>query len=202
MPHQITPFSVNIKTSALGTMMGNRGNLQGGKDWTSKGWICCVTNPRLKWPGKYTKLFFLDEAVALAAGHRPCYRCRKKRYESFAKAWCPTKPPKHTEMDEMLQEERIGGRARQPRTLAARGQRHHDGQFEDLPDGAFVIRETAAWLIQGNRILRYKPTGYDLVESRPDGPAKILTPPSTLKVLKADYVPDLHRSVADLTACR
>ena len=185
MPHQITPFSVKIATSALGTRMGNRGNLQGGRDWVGTRWICCVTDPRLKRPHSYTKLFFLDEAVALAAGHRPCHSCQKERYRCFAKAWCPAKPPTWSEMDDVLDKERLGGRAHQPRTLAARGQRRHDGRFEDLPNGAFVVRETAAWLVQGNRILRYKPTGYDLVESLPDGPAKILTPPSTLKVLRA-----------------
>ena len=200
MPHQITPFSVNIPTGAPGTMMGNRGILNGKRDWAHKSWICCVTDPRFKpkRPRLYTKLFFLDEAVALSAGHRPCHRCQKERYECFAMAWCPTKPPKPAEIDLVLHEERIGGRPRQPRTLSARRQRRHDGKFEELPDGAFVARENAAWLVQGNHILRYDPTGYDVVESLPNGPAEILTPPSTIKVLEAGYKPCLHPSVAAL----
>ena len=203
MPHQVNPFSVNIATSARGTMLGNRGILQGGADWAGKHWICCLIDPRLrpKRPRKYTKLFFLDEAVALAAGHRPCHRCRKERLDSFAKAWCPAEPPSPDEMDEALHEERVGGRARQPRTLAARSQRRHDGWFEELPDGAFVVKDNEAWLVYGKRIHRYNSTGYDLVESLPHGPAKILTPPSIIKVLKTDYKPCLHPSVAALTDC-
>ena len=105
-------------------------------------------------------------------------------------------------MDAVLHEERLEGRAGQPRTFAARPRRQHSRRFENLPDGAFVVIEGAAWLVHGDRILRYNPGGYDLVSGRPDGPATVLTPPSIIRILASDYVPCLHDSAAELAVHR
>ena len=143
-------------------------------------------------PGRYTELFFLDEAVALAAGHRPCFECRRERARSFAAAWCPSNPLKAGEIDWALHGELIDH--------GTRRQCRHAGRFEDLPDGAFVFRENAPWLVRSNGILHYTPSGYDMVAPRPDGPSIVLTPLSILRALEAGYAPHLHPSAADPTA--
>ena len=184
-------------------MMGNRGVLHDAdkhlvRPWQVKRWICCLTKfrgrrrPELMAPGCYTELFFLDEAVALAAGHRPCFECRRKQARDFAAAWCPAMPPKAGEMDHVLHDERIYRETRQ--------QRRHGGRLEDLPDGAFVLLDDSAWLVQGNGILRYTAAGYDVAEPRPHGGrATVLTPPSVLTTLERSYTPCLHPSAAALS---
>ena len=96
-------------------------------------------------PGRYTELFFLDEAVALAAGHRPCFECRREDARAYAACWGGS--PRAGEMDRVLHAERLDGRRR----------RIHIRECADLPDGAFVSRDGAAWLIRGALLLRYTP---------------------------------------------
>lgn len=174
-------------------MMGNRGILHderrtlGRRRWTHKAWICCVTEFRgrrrqVMAPGRYTELFFLDEAVALAAGHRPCFECRRAAAKAYSACWGGS--PRAGEMDRVLHAERLDGRRR----------RIHIREFADLPDGAFVSRDGAAWLVRGTMMLRYAPGGYDAATKRPAGAVKVLTPPATLRALRAGYAPLLHPS--------
>ncbi len=173
--------------------MGNRGILHddrrtlGRRRWTHKAWICCVTEFRgrrrqVMAPGRYTELFFLDEAVALAAGHRPCFECRRAAAKSFAACWGGT--PRAPDMDRVLHAERLAGKRQQTRRcgLAA------------LPDGAFVRLEDDAWLVRGPLLLRYTPAGYDAAVTRPAGAVETLTPPAALRALSAGYAPLLHPS--------
>ncbi|MYE00634.1 MAG: hypothetical protein F4Y03_05050 [Alphaproteobacteria bacterium] len=191
LQNRVTPFGDIVATPEHGTMMGNRGILHdehrrlGRRRWTNKAWICCLTEFRgrrrqVMAPGRYTELFFLDEAVALAAGHRPCFECRREAAKAYSACWGGN--PRASDMDRVLHGERLDGRRR----------RIHACDIAALPDGAFVSRDGAAWLVRGSALLRYTPAGYDSVVARPAGQAELLTPPSTLRALSAGYAPLLH----------
>ena len=193
LQNRVTPFGDIIATPERGLMMGNRGILHDGnrrlgrRRWTHKAWICCVTEFRgrkrqVMAPGRYTELFFLDEAVALAAGHRPCFECRREAAKAYAACWGGS--PRAGEMDRELHAERLDARCR----------RTHFRQSADLPDGAFASRDGFAWLVRGPLLLRYSPAGYDAAIRRPAGAVEVLTPPATLRALRAGYAPLLHPS--------
>ena len=203
--NRVTPFSELVADPARGLVYGNRGCLHdaegqivrryGVKRWIScrlefKGW----KRTRLLQPGRFTELFFLDEATAFAAGHRPCALCRYEDYRSFVTLWHKLHPGDETgadAIDARLHAERVDG--------AARGQRRHEAPFESLPDGAFVADGDAAFLVLGERLLRWTPAGYVDARPRPRGTAVVLTPPSLVAVLAAGWegaVPLLHPSAA------
>ena len=127
MPLQtrITPFGELIADPARGLFMGNRGGRIHGADrkltarrWASRQWICCRLDfkgrHRTVWGDSYTELFFLDEVTALAAGHRPCFECRRADALAFTDAWARTcgHHPRAAEMDATLHAERLDGRAK------------------------------------------------------------------------------------------
>ncbi len=195
LQNRVTPFGDIVATPERGTMMGNRGILHderrrlGRRRWAHKAWICCLTEFRgrkrqVMAPGRYTELFFLDEAVALAAGHRPCFECRRDAARAYAVCWGGG--PRAGEIDRVLHAERLDGGRRRVHCFEAAG----------LPDGAFAVRDGAAWLVRGPRLLRYTPAGYDAAIERPVGAVETLTPPATLRALRAGYAPRLHPSAA------
>jgi hypothetical protein len=136
-------------------------------------------------------LFFLDEPTALAAGHRPCFECRRQDAEGFAGYWriahrlCDR--PRAAEMDQVLHRERLQGRAK----------RRHRRSIDGLPDGAFIAMDGATFAIRGAALLRWTPEGYNARMPRPRGIAvDVLTPPTILGVLAAGYQPHWHPSAA------
>lgn len=189
LQNRVTPFGEIIATSARGLFTGNRGILHGPdrqmsrRRWTHKSWLVCTCD----WQGirrevmtsrKWTELFFLDEATALAAGHRPCFLCRRADAERF-RANFPD-APSALEMDATLHRERIDGR----------GKRLHPMPAIFCP-GMMAAADSTAWLWV-ERWLRWTPEGYS-----PDAPPAfdgLLTPPSTFATLLAGYVPVLHPS--------
>ncbi|MEX5729250.1 hypothetical protein Ga0609869_002603 [Rhodovulum iodosum] len=197
-PNRVAPDGTFLATAARGTLMGNRGILHDAagrlthRRWRHKAWICCQVSFKgrrraVMAPGAYTELFFLDEAVALAAGHRPCAECRRADYRRYRAAWGGD--PAAAEIDAALHAARAV-----PRMFR---QRRHLARAEDLPDGAFVLHpeDATAWLIEGQRALRYSPSGYDAAGPRPRGTLTVLTPEPSLRVLAAGYRPKLHLSV-------
>jgi hypothetical protein len=143
------------------------------------------------WGRFYTELFFLDEPTALAAGHRPCFECRRKDAERFADYWRMAhgdrRRPRAAEMDQVLHRERLQGRAK----------RRHRRTIDGLPDGAFIAMDGAAFAIRGAALLRWTPEGYNARMRRPRGIAiDVLTPPAILAVLAAGYQPHWHPSAA------
>jgi hypothetical protein len=147
-------------------------------------------------PGRFTELFFLDEATAFAAGHRPCRLCRYADYEAFVDTWMMIHRRAETNadaIDEVLHRERWD--------RSERRQRRHQALLDDLPDGAFVLGDDEApWLVLGSRLLRWTPEGYtDRVPRPARRSATVITPPSLVKVLateRAPLVPFLHPSAA------
>jgi len=203
LQNRVTPFGDLTAVSARGLFMGNRGGRfhTDGKTltarrWASRQWICCVLDfkgrQRDVWGRFYTELFFLDEPTALAAGHRPCFECRRMDAETFAAAWREARGlsmrPKAFEMDEILHRERVSGRAK----------RVHRCKIDDLPDGAYVALEEGAFAVRGDALLRWTPEGYGGRKGRPRGVVvDVLTPPAILTVLSAGYEPHRHFSAKD-----
>jgi hypothetical protein len=199
LQNRVTPFGELIATPAGGTMFGNRGGrfhrddqTLGQRHWASRQWICCVLQfkgrRRNVWgPASYTDLFFLDEVTALAAGHRPCFECRRADAKAFAEKWAQIKGttfPYVDEMDRVLQAERLDGRAK----------RTHGVDADGLPDGTSIAIDGSAFALRAGAMLRWSPSGYIEADPRPRGSAMVLTPPSIVAVLAAGYAPQWHPS--------
>jgi hypothetical protein len=202
LQNRVDPFGALIATPARGTLFGNRGGrfhrddrTLGSRRWASRQWICCVLQfkqrHRKVWRDGYTELFFLDEVTALAAGHRPCFECRRADGKAFAEMWARAKRsdvPRAPDMDLVLQAERLEGRAK----------RLHSMRFDDLPDGTFVALADVAFVLRGKTLLRWSPSGYADARARPRGAANVLTPPSIVGVLRAGFAPRWHPSAESL----
>jgi hypothetical protein len=199
LQNRVDPFGELFVRPARGTLMGNRGGRLhdahrklGTRRWASKQWICCRLDfnnrHRTVWGDSYTELFFLDEVTAFAAGHRPCFECRREDAVRFAALFAKGgKRASAAEMDAALHAERLAGKAK----------RLHRCSIDDLPDGAMIVRDGDAFAIHGKRILRWTPTGYAPAQLRPRGlAADVLTPPSTLAVLAKGYRPLWHPHAA------
>jgi hypothetical protein len=201
--NRVTPLGELVADPGRGLVYGNRGCLHDesgriGRRYNGKRWIACQLQFRgwqrrpLLQPGRFTELFFLDEATALAAGHRPCALCRHDDYARLVTIWRELHPgPVGAEMiDAQLHGERVA-----PDT---RAQLHHEAPLDALPDGAFVLREGAPWLVLDAHLLRWTPSGYVARKPRPAREqALLITPPSLVSVLQADWrplVPLLHPS--------
>ena len=193
MPFQnrVTPLGELIATPERGLVYGNRGRLHDEhgvvrKQWQVKRWISCRLEFRGRHracgpmaPNRYTGLFFLDEATALAAGHRPCAECRNADYKSFLAL---TGASSAGELDGML--------------YAERG-RLHESAVEDLPEGAFVLVESEPWLVLDSELLRWTPGGYSERRPRLSGHAEVVTPPTSVHVLASGWrgsLPLVHPS--------
>jgi hypothetical protein len=211
LQNRVLPTGEIVSDPARGTLMGNRGCIHhpdrtlGPARWRTKMWISCV----LVWrdvrrdvmpPGRWTALFFLDEATALAAGHRPCGYCRRDDYLAYATAWQRAagldQRLKAGEMDIVLHAERVESRTRRQRTRPALA--------ADLPDGAMVRHQGVTGLLAGGRVLPWSFAGYldDPVPVAPDSTVELLTPPSSVAAMKAGYHPQLHPTAATLIATR
>lgn len=171
--------------------MGNRGGAIHNEEreivrrYASRRWIACVLefkgrHREVMSPRRYTELFFLDEAVALAAGHRPCAECRRARYEAFRRAWNAERPPSADEMDAALHAARIDRKGRKVTYTAALG---------ELPDGCFVEVERQAWLVWGHALALWTPAGYARRITRPAGEVAVLTPRPIVDCLARGYRP-------------
>jgi hypothetical protein len=201
--NRVTPLSELIATPARGLVYGNRGCLHDDtgrirRRFNGRRWISCQLQfkdwrrgPLLQ-PGKFTELFFLDEATAFAAGHRPCALCRRADYNRFVERWQALHPGQTgaDAIDAHLHDERV-----EPGT---RRQRHHNAPLADLPDGAFVLHEGAPHLVLGDNLLAWSAAGYEARVRRPDAhTARLITPPSLVEVLRTDWqslVPLVHPS--------
>jgi hypothetical protein len=201
--NRVTPLGELVADPARGLVYGNRGCLHDEhgrirRRFAGKRWIACrlefkgwQRGPLLK-PGRFTELFFLDEATALAAGHRPCALCRRADYDRFGELWRELHPGQAGAdvIDAQLHEERIAS--------GTCAHRLHRAPFDELPDGAFVLLDGAPHLVLGRELLRWTPAGYSERAARPArGEAVLVTPPSLVGILGAGWagaVPLLHSS--------
>lgn len=198
MPRQnrVTPMGEIVAQPWRGLFMGNRGCLHDAagrirRDWQVRRWITCLTafNGRrraLMRPGHYTELFFLDEAVAAAAGHRPCAECRRAAHLAFRAAWTVAHGPAAgvEQIDLALHRARMGGQV-EPRPMMPAA---------ELPDGAFVRWQGSAYLVAGGRVLPWSAEGYGPPLPRPAGPLEVLTPMPLVLAMRAGWQVVLHPS--------
>ena len=195
--NRVTPLGELIADPARGLVYGNRGCLHDDRGeirrrFPTRRWIACRLQFKgwhrkaLLQPGRFTELFFLDEATAFAAGHRPCALCRREDYNRFLALVGASGAD---EIDERLERERRTGRDRRFRPAA----------LDELPDGAFVLRDGEPWLVHGAHLLRWTPAGYTsrAARSRSDHKVETITPASLVAVLRAGWnpcVPLVHPS--------
>jgi hypothetical protein len=191
LPNRVNPFGELVATTARGALTGNRGGrfhnadrTLGRRRWASRQWIACVCEfkgrRREVWGEGYTELFFLDEPTALAAGHRPCFECRRADALAFQRAFNPHSKVRAPEMDTILHRERVSSGRK----------RTHAAPIETLPDGAMILRDGRAYGVRGKFLLPWSFQGYGEPLERPrEGVATVLTPPSILRALLAGYAP-------------
>ncbi len=211
LQNRIDPFGAIHAVNARGLMTGNRGVIHDPstksllkRRWTTKAWIVCdLVHPRgvKREPmgrnapsggAGWTELFFLDEVTALAAGHRPCFYCRREAAKRYATAFADAfgmAAPKVTAIDARLHAERIAAGA-PPRELS-------EGEVRALPDGAMVSMGSRAFAIRDGKLLPWSFGGYSDVPSvcrSLPAPAFLVTPPTTVAALEAGYRPVWHNS--------
>lgn len=194
MPYQnrVTPTGEILAIPLRGAWTGNRGNLHEGKEIvrSRKGdhWVTCALEFKgrhnVQWePRRLTWLFFHDEAVSFAAGHRPCGECRHADYAAYRNAWADTVSgdiPTARQMSKQLHDERlIKGTSRR---------RLHEMDWATLPDGAFVLRDGAPAVVVGSELADWGIEGYRSRHPRPvRGTVDVVTPPSTVAILRSGY---------------
>ncbi|MGI9465152.1 MAG: hypothetical protein ACR2OM_14495 [Aestuariivirgaceae bacterium] len=206
LQNRVTPFGEIIADPARGTFMGNRGGrfhdpktkTLTRRRWASRQWIICELEfkdrHRELMGNSYTVLFFLDEVTALAAGHRPCFECRRaaanaffSAYDTFYQAFVGLPPAdkrlRASEMDMLLHIERIGRDGREPLVPA------------ECPDGTVFARDGDAWAMRNDRMLRWTPQGYDrAIPAKGINRLRVLTPMTTLCILQHGYEPIWHET--------
>ena len=214
LQNRVTPFGEIVAVSDRGSFMGNRGRIHTEqrtlktRHWERKAWIICLIqfkgrHREVMAPSTYTELFFLDEATAFAAGHRPCAECRRSDAKRFKNLWLEAngallqgKSGTLSNMDAILHSERVSRDGTQCRWEA---------RVSELPDGTMVLVDDsrAAFLIQQNYLYLWSPGGYVERRAIPSGQTvTVLTPPSVTRVLAAGYRPVVHQSVDALVAAR
>lgn len=197
LQNRVLPTGDIVADPARGLFTGNRGILPfdadgclGARRWTHPHWIICtLTHPRGRYhgprpTGRWTPLFFLDEAVALAAGHRPCAFCRPHAYAAFKSAWAAAHgAADHQQIDRALHANRV---------TRERAQVQHRADARSLPHGTFILHGTQPHLVSGDNVFHYMKDRYGTKLTRPTGTVTVLTPRPTVAVLAAGYRPALH----------
>lgn len=192
LQNRVHPSGAICVSPHRGHLMGNRGLLHNAQQqivrpWQLQRWLICVLDFKdrrrpLMYPGHYTELFFWDEATALAAGHRPCAECQRPRFLHFRQCWqaANAQPAAKTpDIDAFLHAER---------TALTRPH----GRIADLPDGTFVEWEGEPCLVQGGKLRGWSFGGYKAAQEVPaDAEAKVLTPMSIVRAIKAGYEVDV-----------
>ena len=198
--NRVTPFGDIIATEARGLLFGNRGVLHDDsgrlvRTWQVRRWIACRLEFKgrrreLLRPGRFTELFFLDEATALAAGHRPCAECRREDFLRFRHAWMEIHPGGSGKVDDI-------DRALHVERIDEGGKKMHPAKLADLPDGSMICEGNRAWLVMHGALLAWSPFGYGERRTIPaTATVLVLTPPSVIDVIRAGYDPSLHPTAA------
>jgi len=199
--NRVTPFGEILALPGRGSLMGNRGILHDAqrnivRDSQVRRWIACLLefrgrHRRVMTPGSYTELFFLDEAAAFAAGHRPCAECRRADFVRFQEAWRRVYP------DSVPMADVIDAQLHAERRLGPWRKRTYTADLDTLPDGSYISLADRPWLVLGDTLLAWSAAAYQERRPRPStGAVLVLTPPSIVAVLHAGYVAAVHPSGA------
>ena len=206
LQNRVTPFGDLVAIAQRGLFTGNRGIIHDPatrtllkRRWASTAWLICLCEfggrRRAVMGGRsWTELFFFDEAIALAAGHRPCFFCRREAAQAFRRAWARDKgllAPLAAEIDAILHAERLEHGRKRLHALP--------GAADDLPDGSVIAAAGVAYTLAHRRAFRWTERGYEGPLEIPRASA-LVTPPSTLGALRAGYRPVLHPRIAAMPA--
>lgn len=204
LQNRVTPTGRLEAVPARGAWTGNRGIIHNERrevvaQWRSKAWITCVLDfqgrrRKVFSPGHWSELFFLDEATAFAAGHRPCAYCRRPRYREFVDAWARANPgrfdtprPLATRIDAILHAERVG---------PDRAKRRWRERFDALAPGGFILVDGTPCLLWDGRVLPWSHEGYGAPLPAPAGKeeVEVLTPASIVAMFRAGFGPQVDGS--------
>jgi hypothetical protein len=198
LQNRVDPFGEIVAIAQRGLFMGNRGIIHDPasrtllrRRWTNKAWIVCTCSFRgvrrqVMSRRSWTELFFHDEAVAFAAGHRPCYYCRRAAAQCFAQAWARAHSVRGVgarEIDEILHGQRLDAGRKRIHALP--------GDVKDLPDGAMVVSSGEAYVVARGKMFRWSEAGYEKPATPPVAEG-LLTPPAIVATLSAGYRCSLH----------
>jgi hypothetical protein len=200
LQNRVDPFGYIIKTKARGAWMGNRGILHNEKQellrpFKLKAWLICKLEFKGRWrpvmaPDRYTELFFLDEATAFAAGHRPCCECRREDFNQFKSLWLKGNPEYNfhrktpvAKIDEILHGERIN---------YVKLKVMFEEKTKNIPDGTFVLYKNDAYLVSDGLMYLWSPFGYEKGIALPHvAKLSVLTPKSIVNTFRAGYLPQM-----------
>lgn len=206
--NRVDPFGQIIAVSARGTLMGNRGVIHSSdgsikKLWRSKSWITCLLEFKdqkrdIMSSGKYTELFFLDEATSFSAGHRPCSTCRHQNFKRFKSLWLSANSHKLglnatniDNIDNILHTERI---------LPDNTKNIYKEKLCKLPNGTMLSlsdEDSLAYLLVNGLLLEWSPFGYtNCLRISPDHLVNVLTPKSVVSTFLGGYSPNIHYSAS------
>jgi hypothetical protein len=200
LQNRVDPWGNIIKTSARGSWMGNRGllhdedqNLR--RTFKLQAWLICLLEFKgrkrpVMAPRQYTELFFMDEATAFSAGHRPCFECRRKDYDRFKTLWIKANPEygfdektSIRKIDEILHRERIDDTG---------SKLTYTGTLKDLPDGTFVIYMDQPAVVVSLSVYPWSPFGYEKGVMLPEEEKlTVLTPKSVVNTFREGYIPQI-----------
>jgi len=200
LQNRVNPFGQIIKTPERGAWLGNRGVIHNEhkeivRSFKIKAWITCVLefkgrHREIMQPNRWTELFFLDEATAFSAGHRPCFQCRYQDHQRFKALWLKGNPQYGFDMktpvskiDEILQTERIA---------ADKSKVTYKESIKALPNGTFVIYNDQPYLLKDDQLYLWNPAGYEKGMALPNvNKLQVLTPRSFVNMFKAGYLPQM-----------
>lgn len=209
--NRVDPRGQLHDTPEHGSWLGNRGILHNDqkqiiRQWQHTGWVTCLlkcgestrtgetTRDKLFTEGNYSELFFLDEATAFSAGHRPCAQCRNKRYKEFKSAWIDANS--HLDLPENLSSKDIDNKLQEQRVVSDGGKRTDEATLESLPAGSMIDLDSAVFLIWRGRLYRWSFSGYLPYDKKiaPSTVVKVLTPASIVRMFASGFVPHVHVS--------
>jgi len=206
MPYQnkVNPWGEIRAVASRGLFLGNRGvlhneNQQIVASHRIKGWVTCLLEfkgrkRQIMMPKRYTELFFLDEATAFSAGHRPCAECRRKRYNEFKEKWIEAngellqgKKTTAPNMDNIIHQERISNKQKVT----------YHSTLNSLPDGTMIEINSKAYLIWESNLFQWSFSGYSKsdLEYTPEDEVIVLTPKSYVKTFSKGFIPEVHESI-------
>lgn len=203
LQNRVNPWGNLCLVTDRGTRMGNRGILHDEsshivRPWAHKGWVICLTEfngisrPKPFSKGNYSELFFLDEATGLAAGHRPCWYCQRKRNKLFKDAWIKGNVP--DEKRDAITMEQIDRVLHSERVAPNRGKKTYAATLADLPFGAIFECDAQAFLVDHHRCYRpWSFAGYGAPNAiDPTMSVNVLTPASVVRACQSGFSPEIH----------
>jgi hypothetical protein len=200
LQNRVDPFGRIIRTSARGSLMGNRGVIHNKHQeithaFKHTAWITCALEFKgrkrtVMTADRWTELFFLDEATAFAAGHRPCFECRREDAKRFKSCWIQGNPVHNFSMLTSIRQ--IDGIIHRERIDNQKKKVTHQRSCFDIPEGTFIAMNEDPYLFSNGRLHRWTPFGYETSIAVPEiSMLTILTPDSIVNTFRAGYVPHI-----------